>query len=263
MNDEAAHRRDRAAVSTTRTSQLFRLSPSAAAANGSAMEFRPQAYIQLTGERPLRVVTALAAHVQVVVDSSMHGGFESFDGVTLEVDLVAKINDVAGEQSKLGVELDGPGVALVLDHAWCPQCSEVAELNQIASDTLHEPDAALTPRVRSVNGQFAVLKHESHGRAGALVHSSAPRCLRHASTFFQSNPPLRRRICSSVSWCLPMVLQYSTILENVRPGSIILLHVEMAARDQERAALVELLPRLRERGYRLVTVSELMAAGVD
>jgi peptidoglycan-N-acetylglucosamine deacetylase len=53
------------------------------------------------------------------------------------------------------------------------------------------------------------------------------------------------------------------VLENVRPGSIILLHVEMAARDQERAALVELLPRLRERGYRLVTVSELMAAGVD
>jgi peptidoglycan-N-acetylglucosamine deacetylase len=53
------------------------------------------------------------------------------------------------------------------------------------------------------------------------------------------------------------------VLENVRPGSIILLHVEMAARDQERAALVELLPRLRERGYRFVTISELLAAGVD
>jgi peptidoglycan-N-acetylglucosamine deacetylase len=53
------------------------------------------------------------------------------------------------------------------------------------------------------------------------------------------------------------------VLEGVRPGSIILLHVEMAARHQERAALAELLPRLRERGYRFVTVSELMAAAGD
>jgi peptidoglycan-N-acetylglucosamine deacetylase len=53
------------------------------------------------------------------------------------------------------------------------------------------------------------------------------------------------------------------VLDGVRPGAIILLHVEMAAREQERAALVELLPRLRERGYRFVTVSDLMAAGVD
>jgi peptidoglycan-N-acetylglucosamine deacetylase len=51
------------------------------------------------------------------------------------------------------------------------------------------------------------------------------------------------------------------VLENVRPGSIILLHVELASRRAEREALVPILTALRERGYEFVTVSELIARG--
>jgi peptidoglycan/xylan/chitin deacetylase (PgdA/CDA1 family) len=47
------------------------------------------------------------------------------------------------------------------------------------------------------------------------------------------------------------------VLERVRPGSIILLHVEIAGRSQSRSALRRLLPELAARGYRFVTLSEL------
>jgi polysaccharide deacetylase 2 family uncharacterized protein YibQ len=43
-----------------------------------------------------------------------------------------------------------------------------------------------------------------------------------------------------------------------RPGSIILAHDGRGTRDQTVAALPTLLARLRERGFELVTVSELM-----
>lgn len=47
--------------------------------------------------------------------------------------------------------------------------------------------------------------------------------------------------------------------ERVRPGSIILLHVEVSGRTENRAALPRIIADLRLRGYRLVTLSELMA----
>ena len=47
--------------------------------------------------------------------------------------------------------------------------------------------------------------------------------------------------------------------EHVRPGSIILLHVEIPSRVQNRAALPRILSDLQERGYRFVTLSQLMA----
>ncbi len=53
------------------------------------------------------------------------------------------------------------------------------------------------------------------------------------------------------------VVQY--VNENVRPGSIILLHVEVPGRAQNRAALPRILSDLQERGYRFVTLSQLMA----
>jgi peptidoglycan-N-acetylglucosamine deacetylase len=53
------------------------------------------------------------------------------------------------------------------------------------------------------------------------------------------------------------------VLDKVRPGAIILLHVEMSARSAEREALARLIPALRSRGYRFVPVSELMAAAAD
>lgn len=49
------------------------------------------------------------------------------------------------------------------------------------------------------------------------------------------------------------------VLDGVSPGAIILLHVELASRAEERAALAALVPALRAQGYRFVTVSELLA----
>ena len=53
------------------------------------------------------------------------------------------------------------------------------------------------------------------------------------------------------------VVQY--VNEHVKPGSIILLHVETSSRVQNRAALPRILSDLQERGYRFLTLSQLMA----
>ena len=47
-------------------------------------------------------------------------------------------------------------------------------------------------------------------------------------------------------------------VSNVRPGSIVLLHVESKKRANSLAALRLILPRLRKKGYRFLTVSELL-----
>lgn len=49
------------------------------------------------------------------------------------------------------------------------------------------------------------------------------------------------------------------ILDEVRPGSIILIHPMFAANETARAALPRILSGLREKGYAVVTVSELIA----
>ncbi|WP_434445168.1 polysaccharide deacetylase family protein [Lentzea sp. E54] len=49
-------------------------------------------------------------------------------------------------------------------------------------------------------------------------------------------------------------------LRDTRPGSIILLHPMYAGRDQSRQALKPIITGLKERGYRFVTVSALLAA---
>lgn len=48
------------------------------------------------------------------------------------------------------------------------------------------------------------------------------------------------------------------VMQNVRPGSIILLHVMPANRQPSLAAVPEIVRQLRARGYRFVTVSELL-----
>ncbi|HPD92120.1 MAG: polysaccharide deacetylase family protein [Rhodobacter sp.] len=50
-------------------------------------------------------------------------------------------------------------------------------------------------------------------------------------------------------------------LAGARPGSIILLHAMAAARTATRAALPAIIDGLRARGFRLVTVPELLRAG--
>lgn len=49
------------------------------------------------------------------------------------------------------------------------------------------------------------------------------------------------------------------VLERARPGSIILLHVMYRSRAESRRAVPAIVDGLRARGYRFVTVSELMA----
>lgn len=49
------------------------------------------------------------------------------------------------------------------------------------------------------------------------------------------------------------------VLERARPGSIILLHVMVRSRAASRRAVPAIVAGLRARGYRFVTVSELMA----
>jgi peptidoglycan/xylan/chitin deacetylase (PgdA/CDA1 family) len=49
------------------------------------------------------------------------------------------------------------------------------------------------------------------------------------------------------------------VVENVRPGSIVLMHVMYEAREPSREALPVILERLAAEGYRFVTVSELLA----
>jgi chitin deacetylase len=49
------------------------------------------------------------------------------------------------------------------------------------------------------------------------------------------------------------------VLEQTRPGSIILLHVMYESRAESRAALPGIIDGLQARGYRFVTVSDLLA----
>jgi peptidoglycan/xylan/chitin deacetylase (PgdA/CDA1 family) len=49
------------------------------------------------------------------------------------------------------------------------------------------------------------------------------------------------------------------VMDNVRPGSIMLLHPWPVANAATREALPAILAGLRERGYRFVTISELLA----
>ena len=49
------------------------------------------------------------------------------------------------------------------------------------------------------------------------------------------------------------------VMDNVRPGSIILLHPWATGNTATRRALPAILAGLRDRGYQVVTVSELLA----
>jgi peptidoglycan/xylan/chitin deacetylase (PgdA/CDA1 family) len=51
-----------------------------------------------------------------------------------------------------------------------------------------------------------------------------------------------------------------TTVSQVRPGSIVLLHAMYAAREQTRQAIGPIVDGLRQRGYRFVTVSQLLAS---
>lgn len=52
----------------------------------------------------------------------------------------------------------------------------------------------------------------------------------------------------------------SHVLENVQPGSIILLHVMYSSRKESLRSVEGIIRGLKEQGYRFVTVSELLGA---
>src|SRR5829696_9001958 len=62
---------------------------------------------------------------------------------------------------------------------------------------------------------------------------------------------------------LPVPAPYAArhILLNVRPGGVIILHDGTADQERTVGVLQRVLPALRRRGYQVVTISELAAAG--
>jgi len=62
---------------------------------------------------------------------------------------------------------------------------------------------------------------------------------------------------------LPVSAPYAArhILLNVRPGGVIILHDGTADQERTVGVLQRVLPALRRRGYQVVTISELAAAG--
>lgn len=60
-------------------------------------------------------------------------------------------------------------------------------------------------------------------------------------------------------WALPGVSRISNkVLHNARNGDIVLFHDHVYPRSQTKQALEVILPELKRRGYRFVTVSELL-----
>ena len=55
----------------------------------------------------------------------------------------------------------------------------------------------------------------------------------------------------------------SYVVDGVRPGSIVLMHVMYASREPSREALPQIIERLSDAGYRFVSVSELLALRGD
>jgi peptidoglycan/xylan/chitin deacetylase (PgdA/CDA1 family) len=50
------------------------------------------------------------------------------------------------------------------------------------------------------------------------------------------------------------------VLDGVRPGSVVVLHCTRSAAPATERAVRKVVPKLRERGYRFVRVSELIGA---
>lgn len=77
---------------------------------------------------------------------------------------------------------------------------------------------------------------------------------------------LRQTGRTTVLWSIEPDTWYSRadsmtahVLDRVRPGAIILLHVEIPSRREGRAALPAIIEGVRAKGYRFVTVPDLLA----
>jgi peptidoglycan-N-acetylglucosamine deacetylase len=130
----------------------------------------------------------------------------------------------------------------------------------------------------------------NHSLTHQLLLARAPRTIRHEVEATDSlirgagstgpihfRPPYGKRLVglplylartgrTTVLWDLEPDTWYRTademvthVLENVRPGSIILLHAELRSRTEERAALPRIIEGVQALGYEFVTVSDLMA----
>ncbi len=66
---------------------------------------------------------------------------------------------------------------------------------------------------------------------------------------------------SEVASSAPAIVRH--VLERIRPGSIILLHPWYQGGEQTRRALPGIIQGVRERGFRFVTVSDLLRLNGD
>lgn len=135
------------------------------------MEIRAEAEVQFTGERSFWIFPTLLADCEVVIHGSTHRRLERFHGFAFEVDLVPEVDNMSRKQPKFRVEFDNTCVTLVLDHELISsdRCSEEPELLQVYSDSLHEPYAAFSAWVRTIDRQLPVIQHERHGGYGTFV----------------------------------------------------------------------------------------------
>ena len=84
------------------------------------MNLRIEAHDELAGERPVRLLAALGAPLQVVVDRLPKRPAQLVDGTALEGNHIARVDDLAVKQSRLGVEGHMADVTLVLHHGTTP-----------------------------------------------------------------------------------------------------------------------------------------------
>lgn len=130
----------------------------------------------------------------------------------------------------------------------------------------------------SLNHRRLVLKTPSYVRHEIEATDTLMRAAGQAGDIF-FRPPFGKRLVvlplylarhhrPAVLWSLEPDTYHSQadgmvtyVTQNVRPGSIVLLHVEAAGRSQGRLALPRIVAELRAAGYRFVTLSELMASG--
>jgi peptidoglycan/xylan/chitin deacetylase (PgdA/CDA1 family) len=73
--------------------------------------------------------------------------------------------------------------------------------------------------------------------------------------------PVQWDVVSGDSWLRDPALVERLVLQQVRPGSIVVMHLNGAPKaPATAAALRELIPQLHARGFRLVTIGNLLAA---
>jgi hypothetical protein len=127
--------------------------------------------MEVTGERPVGLLSARLANTQVVVHGATHRGLELFNGPALEVDLIPEVDHVPRERRRLGVEFDHSRVALVLDHDTLVLSggSEVPEVIEVHPYPLDQATPTFLARVRPIHRELPAFENERDRGTGTFI----------------------------------------------------------------------------------------------